>query len=65
MNKIDKDYQALLQEYETARNNFQHHSMKVTYGEKLDIKYNTEQANNWDIILKDLRSKNNKNNKHE
>jgi hypothetical protein len=57
MNKIDKDYQTLHQEYETARNNFQHYSMKVTYGEKLDIKYNTEQANNWDVILKDLRSK--------
>jgi hypothetical protein len=57
MNKIDKDYQALLQEYETARNNFQHYSMKVTYGEKLDIKYNAEQANNWDVIIKDLRSK--------
>ena len=58
MNKLDKDYQeALLQEYEMARTNFQHYSMKVTYGEKLDIKYNTEQANNWDVILKDLRSK--------
>ena len=57
MNKLDNDYQALLQEYETARNNFQQYSMKVTYGEKLDIKYNTEQANNWDIMLKDLRSK--------
>ena len=57
MNKLDKDYQTLLQEYETARNNFQHYSMKVTYGEKLDIKYNTEQANNLDVILKDLRSK--------
>jgi hypothetical protein len=56
MNKLDKDYQALLQ-YETARNNFQHYSMKVTYGEKLDIKYNTEHANNLDVILKDLRSK--------
>ena len=57
MNKLNKDYQALLQEYETARNNFQHYSMKVTYGEKLDIKYNTEQANNYDIIIKDLKSK--------
>jgi hypothetical protein len=57
MNKLDKDYQALLQEYETARNNFQHYSMKVTYGEKDDMKYNTEQANNWNVILKDLRSK--------
>ena len=57
MNKIDNDYQALLQEYETARNNFQHYSMKVTYGEKRVIKYNTEQANNWNAILKDLRSK--------
>lgn len=57
MNNLDKTYTTLLQEYETARNNFQHYSMKVTYGEKLDIKYNTEQVNNWDIILKDLRSK--------
>ena len=58
MNKLDKDYQTLLQDImDTARNNFQHYSMKVTYGEKLDIKYNTEQANNWDAILKDLRSK--------
>jgi hypothetical protein len=57
MNKLDKDYTALLQEYETARNNFQHYSMKVTYGEKHDMKYNTEQTNNWDVILKDLRSK--------
>jgi hypothetical protein len=31
--------------------------MKVTYGEKHDMKYNTEQTNNWDVILKDLRSK--------
>jgi hypothetical protein len=57
MNKLDNDYQVLLQEYETAINNFQHYSMKVTYGEKHDIKYNTEQANNWDATLKDLRSK--------
>jgi hypothetical protein len=57
MNKIDKTHTSPLQEYKTAWNNFQHYSMKVTYGEKRDMKYNTEQANNWDIILKDLRSK--------
>lgn len=57
MNKLDNDYKELIQEYEKARNNFQHYSMKVTYGEKLDIKYNTEQANNWDVIIKQLRSK--------
>ena len=57
MNSLDKQYQDLLQEYKTARNNFQHYSMKLTYGEKLDIKYNTEQVNNWDVTLKDLRSK--------
>lgn len=57
MNKLDKQYTDLLQEYTTARNNFQHYSMKVTYGEKCDINYNTEQANNWDVVINDLRNK--------
>jgi len=57
MNKLDKTYTDLLQEYKTAWDNFQQYSMKVTYGEKRDMEYNTEQANNWDMILKDLRSK--------
>ncbi len=57
MNKLDKDYQALLQEYKTARNNFQYYAMRVTYGEKCDRKINTERANSWDSIIKDLRNK--------
>ena len=57
MNKLDNDYKALLQEYKIARDNFTHYAIKITYGEKCDIKYNTEQTNNWDIIIKDLRSK--------
>jgi hypothetical protein len=57
MNKLDKDYQALLQEYKTARNNFQYYAMRVTYGEKRDRKINTERANSWDSIIKDLRNK--------
>jgi hypothetical protein len=57
MNNIDKQYQSLLQQYKTARNNFQYHAMKVTYGEKRDREINTERANNWDSIIKDLRNK--------
>ncbi len=57
MNNLDKQYTDLLQEWKTAINNFHHYIMKVTYGEKRDIAYNTEQANNWDVIIKDLRIK--------
>lgn len=57
MNNLDKDYQALLQQYKAARNNFQYYAMKVAYGEKRDIRINTERANNWDSIIKDLRNK--------
>ena len=57
MNSLDKQYTDLLQEYKTARNNFQYYVMRVTYGEKRDRKINTERANSWDSIIKDLRNK--------
>ncbi len=49
-----KTHGSLFEEWETARNNFQSYTMKVTYGEPKDIQYNTEQANHWDSIHKKL-----------
>jgi hypothetical protein len=49
-----KIHGSLFEEWETARNNFQNYTMKVTYGEPNDIQYNAEQANYWDSTHKKL-----------
>jgi hypothetical protein len=49
-----KIYGNLFEKLNEARTNFQSYAMKVTYGELKDVNYNTEQANNWDNIRKDL-----------
>lgn len=40
-----------------AQNIFMNYAMKVTYGNPKDIIYNTNQANIWDSIIKELRQK--------
>jgi len=57
MNNLDKQYVDLLQEYKSAMTQFQLYSIKVTYGNKQDIEFNTRWANFWDIKLKELRNK--------
>ena len=57
MNNLDKQYQALLREWEIARRNFQCHVMKVTYGDKRDMLFNTKQAKYFDSIIKELKKK--------
>jgi len=52
-----KIYGDLFEKVREARNNFQLYSMNVTYGEPKDITYNTEQANTWDNIRKNLEEK--------
>lgn len=49
-----KRYSSLVEEWKIARNNFNHYTMKITYGEPNDIQHNTEQANHWDSTVKKL-----------
>jgi hypothetical protein len=46
-----------IKEYMNARNVYMNYAMKITYGPIEDRIYNTEMANKWDEILKELRNK--------
>ena len=46
-----------IEEYMNARNVYMNYAMKITYGPIEDRIYNTEMANKWDEILKELRNK--------
>lgn len=45
----------LIVEYNEARDNFIHYSMKITYGDIRDRVWNFNNAKSWDKIIKNLR----------
>lgn len=47
----------LINEWKNARDNFMMYGLKASYGDIRDREYNTEQANNWNKIISDLRNK--------